>query len=65
MSFRINTNTQAARSLTALNKTTDGIAARQMRLATGSRINSAADDSAGFTISNKLKATTRGQAQAL
>lgn len=65
MSFRINTNTQAARSLTALNKTTDGIAMRQMRLATGSRINSAADDSAGFTISNKLQATTRGQAQAL
>lgn len=65
MSFRINTNTQAASALTSLNKTTDGIANRQMRLATGSRINSAADDSAGFTISNKLKATTRGQAQAL
>ena len=65
MSFRINTNTQAALALTSLNKTTDGIGSRQLRLATGSRINSAADDSAGFTISNKLTAKTRGQAQAL
>ena len=65
MSFRINTNTQAARSLTSLNKTSNEIGMRQLRLATGSKINSAGDDSAGFTISNKLTATTRGQAQAL
>ena len=65
MSFRINTNTNAAFSLTALNKTSNEIGARQMRLATGSRINSAADDSAGFTIANKLSAKTRSQAQAL
>ena len=65
MSFRINTNTQAARSLTSLNKTSNEIGMRQLRLSTGSRINSAADDSAGFTISNKLTAKTRGQAQAL
>lgn len=65
MSFRINTNTQSALALSSLNKTTSEIGSRQLRLATGSRINSAADDSAGFTISNKLTATTRGQAQAL
>ncbi len=65
MSFRINTNTQSALALSSLNKTTEGIGARQLRLATGSKINSAADDSAGFTISNKLTAKTRGQAQAL
>ena len=65
MSFRINTNTQAARSLTSLNRTSSEIGMRQLRLATGSKINSAGDDSAGFTISNKLTATTRGQAQAL
>ena len=65
MSFRINTNTQAALALSSLNKTSDEIGARQLRLATGSRISSAADDSAGFTISNKLTAKTRGQAQAL
>ncbi|MEO0559570.1 MAG: flagellin, partial [Bacteroidota bacterium] len=49
MSFRINTNTQSAFSLTALNKTSNEIGLRQMRLATGSRINNAGDDSAGFT----------------
>ena len=65
MSFRINTNTQAALSLSSLSKTSNEIGMRQMRLSTGSKINSAADDSAGFTISNKLQATTRGQAQAL
>ena len=65
MSFRINTNTQAAQSLVSLNKTSNEIGMRQLRLATGSKINSAADDSAGFTISNKLTAKTRGQAQAL
>ena len=65
MSFRINTNTQAALSLNSLNKTSNEIGMRQLRLATGSKINSAGDDSAGFTISNKLTAKTRGQAQAL
>ena len=65
MSFRINTNTQAALSLNSLNKTSNDIGMRQLRLATGSKINSAGDDSAGFTISNKLTAKTRGQAQAL
>ncbi|MGB3541498.1 flagellin [Rubrivirga sp.] len=65
MSFRINTNTQAALSLSSLNSTSTEIGMRQYRLATGSKINSAGDDSAGFTISNKLTAKTRGQAQAL
>ena len=63
--FRINTNTQAALSLSSLSKTTGEIGMRQLRLATGSQINSAADDSAGYTISNKFQAKTRGQAQAL
>ena len=65
MSFRINTNTQAALSLSSLNKTSNEIGMRQLRLATGSKINTAGDDSAGFTISNKFTAKTRGQAQAL
>ena len=65
MSFRINTNTQAALALSSLQNTTGEIGQRQLRLSTGSRINQAADDSAGFTISNKLTAVTRGQAQAL
>ena len=38
---------------------------RQLRLATGNRINRAEDDSAGFSIATKLESRVRGQAQAL
>ena len=65
MSFRVNTNVQAMRSFAALNSTNEEIGVRQMRLATGSRLNRAEDDTAGYTISKKLQAKTRGQAQAL
>jgi flagellin len=49
----------------ALQKTNSEMGVRQLRLATGSRLNRAEDDSAGFSIANKLQAKTRGQAQAL
>ncbi|MFQ5572275.1 MAG: flagellin, partial [Rhodothermales bacterium] len=62
---RINTNIQAAQSLRTLQKTNSQLGIRQLRLATGSRINRAEDDSAGFGISKKLEAKVRGQAQAL
>ena len=62
---RINTNLQALSSLTALQRTNDRLAMHQLRLATGSRINRAEDDSAGYSISKKLEARVRGQAQAL
>jgi flagellin len=53
------------RALGQLNKTNSELGVRQMRLASGSRLNRAEDDSAGYTIANKLQAKTRGQAQAL
>lgn len=65
MSFRVNTNVDAMRSLSALNKTGDEMAVRQMRLATGSKLNRAEDDSAGYSIARKLESKTRSQAQAL
>ncbi len=65
MSFRVNTNVSAMRSLAQLNKTSDEMSMRQMRLSTGSRINRAEDDSAGYSIARKLESKTRGQAQAL
>jgi len=65
MSFRVNTNVSAMRSLSQLNKTSDEMSMRQMRLSTGSRINRAEDDSAGYSIARKLESKTRGQAQAL
>ena len=62
---RINTNVQAMGSLRTLQDTNNMLGMRQMRLSTGSRINRAEDDSAGYGIAKKLQAKVRGQAQAL
>ena len=62
---RINSNYEARRALSALQDTNATLGTRQMRLATGNRINAAEDDSAGYAISKKLEARVRGQAQAL
>ena len=62
---RINTNLQAISSLNALQRTNSQLGIRQLRLATGSQINRAEDDSAGYTIAKKLEARSRGQAKAL
>ncbi|HUF10688.1 MAG TPA: flagellin [Rhodothermales bacterium] len=63
--MRINTNLQALSSLNALQRTNSHLGIRQLRLATGSQINRAEDDSAGYTIAKKLEARVRGQAKAL
>jgi flagellin len=62
---RINTNVQAQQANTFLQRTNQDIGLRQLRLATGSQLNRAEDDSAGYSISKKLEARVRGQAQAL
>jgi flagellin len=62
---RINTNVQAQQANTFLQRTNSDIGLRQLRLATGSQLNRAEDDSAGYSISKKLEAKVRGQAQAL
>lgn len=62
---RINTNIQSMQSLAELQKSNSELSMRQLRLATGSRLNSAEDDSAGFSIAMKLESRVRGQAQAL
>ena len=62
---RINTNVQSMQALGQMQKTNSDLGMRQMRLATGSRLNRAEDDSAGYTIAKKLEAKVRGQAQAL
>ncbi len=62
---RINTNLQALQAYTYLQRTNSELGLRQLRLATGSRINRAEDDSAGYSIASKLKAKIRGQEQAL
>ncbi len=62
---RINTNVQAMGSLRTLQETNNMLGMRQLRLSTGSRLNRAEDDTAGYGIAKKLQAKVRGQAQAL
>jgi flagellin len=61
---RINTNIGALNSFNALNNVNTQIGAVQLRLASGKRINSAADDPAGYTLAKKLQARSRALAQA-
>jgi len=62
---RINTNVGALNAFNALNTVNSKIGVHQLRLASGKRINSAADDPAGYTISRKLLARSRALSQAL
>lgn len=62
---RINTNVGALNAFNALNNINSQIGAVQMRLASGRRINSAADDPAGYTIGKKLDARSRSLSAAL
>jgi len=61
---RINTNIGALNSYNALNNVNGKMGIVQMRLASGQRINSAADDPAGYTLARKLEARSRSLAQA-
>ena len=62
---RINTNVGALNALNALNNVNSRIGVHQLRLSSGKRINSSADDPAGYTISQKLTARSRCLSQAL
>ena len=65
MSTRINTNINALNALKSLNGIGTRMATAQLRLATGKRINNAADDAAGFSIAKKFNARAEGLGQAL
>lgn len=54
MSFSINTNVAGSRALNSLNRSTAEMSGSIQRFATGSRINSAADDGSGMMIANSL-----------
>ena len=62
---RIATNVNALNALNALNRINEELGTRQLRLATGKRINSAKDDAAGWVIGKGMEAHARGLAQAL
>ena len=57
---RINTNIATLNALNALRSINKRLDIHQLRLATGKRINTAADDAAGLSIANKLKVRAEG-----
>jgi flagellin len=64
MGLTINTNLQALNAQRNLNNTETMLAASMRRLSSGLRINSAADDVAGFAISQRLQGQVNGLNQA-
>lgn len=64
MSLRINTNVEAFNTHRQLVGSADKMAKSMERLSSGSRINRAADDAAGLTISEKMRGQITGLAQA-
>jgi len=63
--FRIGANIQAMDSLRSLYGLNEDIAARQSRLASGKRINTARDDTAGYAIAKSLEGRQNGLSAAL
>lgn len=64
MGFRINTNVMSLAAQRSLNKVNEDQQSSLGKLATGQRINRAADDAAGLAISEKLKAGIKSLNQA-
>lgn len=62
---RIGGNIQAMQALNSLNTINSELGTRQLRLATGKRINTAEDDAAGFVISKTLQHRGKGLSVAL
>ena len=62
--MKINHNIPAIRTLNELNKVNNKAADSMLRLSSGLRINSAADDAAGMAIANKMDAQIKGLRQA-
>ncbi|MDL1891603.1 flagellin [Sphingobacteriales bacterium CHB3] len=62
---RINTNVAAMNALQSLNAINRDLGMHQERLATGKRINSAADDPSGYVISKKMEGRIRSMNSAL
>ena len=62
---RVNTNIQSLDAQLSLNRINSRMSKIQMQMSTGKRINSAEDDSAGYSIATKLRARVGGLNQAL
>jgi flagellin len=64
MSFRIQSNIEAMSASRYLDKSSTAEASSMEKLSSGYRINSAADDSAGLSISERMRGQIRGLSQA-
>ncbi len=64
MSLSILTNTSAMQTEISLNNSSDAVSTAMQRLSSGLRINSAADDAAGYAISQGLTSQVNGLQQA-
>jgi flagellin len=64
MGMRIKTNAASARALREMGQQTGALKSSTTKLASGKRINQAADDAAGLSISENLRAKVRGVGQA-
>ena len=64
MSLTVNTNLEAMDANRNLNNTTNELSMAMQRLSSGLRINSAADDVAGYAISQRLEGQVNGLNQA-
>jgi flagellin len=64
MSLTVNTNIEALNASRNLNNTENMLASSMQRLSSGLRVNSAADDVAGYAISERLQAQVNGLNQA-
>ena len=58
--MRIYSNVQAMQNMQSLTNISDKMATHQLRLATGKKINSAADDPAGYQLARSLETRKRG-----
>jgi flagellin len=65
MSLTINTNLEALNAQRNLNSTENMLGATMQRLSSGLRINSAADDVAGYAISERMQGQVNGLNQAI
>ena len=62
---RVNTNIGALNALKSSSDVNNRLSIAQLRLATGKRINSAADDAAGYSIAKKFNVRSEGLGQAI
>ena len=64
MSLRINSNVDALQGYNNLNNTSSAVSKSMERLSSGYRVNRASDDSAGLSISERMRGQIKGLAQA-